>query len=416
MNTDGQPKSQRSKKAPELGRAPSPFFYGLIHHGTALLCRLLVHPRIHRDPRLAGLPGPLIILGNHPSYLDPPLVAMAIRDRRINFLTTQVFFRSKKIGAVLFKVGAIPKVQFRTDSRALKAMLHVLARRGALAIFPEGQRSIDGSMSPFDDAIAKLIRKTRCAVAIVHTDGGYLTWPRWSTSSFRRGHVDIRTELLLTGEESARTPVEEIQRRIVEALYYQDYEWQKQSQVRFQSKKPAEGLDRILHQCPACHRELAMRSTGEKLFCRYCGNTALMDSFGFLHPAPPDQVVFPDARTWHLWQIDQQRAVVQTDGFQADYMVTLATADGEQDYIPYGTGCLNLSETGFSYKGLFQDQPVVRQFPLPGRGGLNADYGLRIELASTDVSYCFTPEDGQMVIRIVDQVTALLDKKQPDQR
>ena len=400
----------------ELGAPPSPFFYGLIHHGTALLCRLLVHPRITRDPRLTTMKGPLIVLSNHPSYLDPPLVAMVLPKRRIHFLTTQVFFRNPLIGWILFKVGAIPKIQFRSDSRALKAMLKVLGRGGALSIFPEGQRSIDGTPTPFDDAIAKMVRKTKCAVAVVRIEGGYLTWPRWTTSRFRRGRIDVRGDLLLSGDESATLSVDEIQSRLVAALSYQEYDWQRRERVRFRSSRPAESLHRILHHCPACRQELVMRSKRNRLYCKNCGNTAVMDGYGFLRPSEPTHQVFEDVRQWHLWQIDQQRETVTQPGFRASYAVELTMARGEEAYVPAGNGELILSANGFDYQGTDGERPISRHFPLPGRGGLNVDYGISIELADADASYRVKLDDGQKVIQIVDRVQALLDKKPADQR
>lgn len=225
----------------------------------------------------------------------------------------------------------------------------------------------------------------------------------------------------MTGEESAKTEVAEIQSRIVDALRYQDYNWQRQEIVRFKSSRPADGLHQILHQCPSCLRELAMRSERRTLRCRFCGNAARMDDFGFLQPTTPEQIVYSDARTWHVWQQEQQRAIILSENASAVYPVALDTADGEQDYIASGSGLLTLNVGGFDYEGVFRDQPIVRHFPLPGRGGMNADFGICIELASSDISYRFTPDDGQKVIRIVDQVTVLqaavlLDTKPSDIR
>jgi len=294
-------------------------------------------------------------------------------------------------------------------------MFRVLGRAGTLSIFPEGQRSLDGTPTPFDDAIAKLIHRSRSAVAIVHISGAYLTWPRWSTSRFRRGRIDVRSELLLTHDESAALSVAEIHDRIIKAMDYQEFDWQRQERVRFHSSRPAESLHWILHQCPGCGRSLAMSSRQDRLICRHCGNTAVMDRYGFLHASQPEHRVFEDIRAWHVWQIDRQRDAVAKDGFSEAYPVELMTAEGEQPYVPFGSGVLTLSESGFGYLGSCGGQPVVRHFPLPGRGGLNADYGSGIELADADTSYRFLMDDGQKVILIADQLAALLDKKQHSQ-
>lgn len=67
MNAFSKTKLEQPQDFRNWGGPPSPFYYGLIRLLTGFLCRLLLHPRIRRDPRIAGLTGPVIVLANHPS-------------------------------------------------------------------------------------------------------------------------------------------------------------------------------------------------------------------------------------------------------------------------------------------------------------------------------------------------------------
>ena len=49
---------------------------------------------------------------------------------------------------------------------------------------------------------------------------------------------------------------------------------QKERGIRVTYKKRAEGLEKVLYQCPHYHTEYRMASEGTTLFCRACGKRA----------------------------------------------------------------------------------------------------------------------------------------------
>ncbi|MBI4061383.1 MAG: 1-acyl-sn-glycerol-3-phosphate acyltransferase [Elusimicrobia bacterium] len=85
--------------------------------------------------------GPLIIAANHVSFMDPPLVALAVAPRRRPFgVAKKELFEIPILGWWLKGLGAFPLDRRGDATSAMRAALDVLGRGGAVAIHPEGTR------------------------------------------------------------------------------------------------------------------------------------------------------------------------------------------------------------------------------------------------------------------------------------
>lgn len=82
--------------------------------------------------------GPLLVVANHLSYLEPPLIATAIA-RRITFLAGHELYEIGWLSWVLRTLGALPvRRGGARDLDAIRAAVELLKRGEAVAIFPEG--------------------------------------------------------------------------------------------------------------------------------------------------------------------------------------------------------------------------------------------------------------------------------------
>jgi 1-acyl-sn-glycerol-3-phosphate acyltransferase len=118
-----------------------PFYWSATHllrFLLLLLARWEVRGREH-VPR----EGPLIVVSNHLSNADPPILAAAVLYRRIRYMAKAELFRFP-IGVVMRLYGAFPVRRFEADARALLAAERILRHGGALGMFPEGHRSRTG--------------------------------------------------------------------------------------------------------------------------------------------------------------------------------------------------------------------------------------------------------------------------------
>ena len=127
--------------------------------------------------------GPVIFASNHASFLDPPLVGVAV-SRHISFLARDSLFRVPVLGAILRSWRVVPVDRDGGSGRGLKAILQRLEQGGAIILFPEGTRTPDGQLQPARSGIGLAAIKSAAPVVPVRVFGTYeamgrhLRWPR----------------------------------------------------------------------------------------------------------------------------------------------------------------------------------------------------------------------------------------------
>lgn len=87
--------------------------------------------------------GALLLVSNHVSLLDPPMIGGA-SPRTLYFLAKEELFRIPLLGRLIHAVNARPVRRDGSDSRALKSTLRLLGEGKAILIFPEGTRGRSG--------------------------------------------------------------------------------------------------------------------------------------------------------------------------------------------------------------------------------------------------------------------------------
>lgn len=154
------------------------FYYWLGYHLSRLVGRLFFRFRvIHQERMLQG--GSVILAMNHQSYLDPPLAGTTC-DRAIYFLARRTLLDVPLLGRLLPKLNVIPVNQEGVDRSALKALIRVLKDGNAALIFPEGSRTIDGSLQPAEPGLGLIIAKTLAPVVPMRIFGAHEALPRSS--------------------------------------------------------------------------------------------------------------------------------------------------------------------------------------------------------------------------------------------
>jgi 1-acyl-sn-glycerol-3-phosphate acyltransferase len=120
--------------------------------------------------------GPLIIVANHESFWDPPIVGCAI-GRQVSYMARKTLFDHKVLAWLMDRVGAFPVDQKGTGLDGLRTALQKLSEGNGVIVFPEGSRTRDGKMHDFMPGIALLIRRSKAAVLPVGLAGAYDAWP-----------------------------------------------------------------------------------------------------------------------------------------------------------------------------------------------------------------------------------------------
>jgi 1-acyl-sn-glycerol-3-phosphate acyltransferase len=133
--------------------------------------------------------GPLIVVANHLSNLDPPLLAVSI-PRRLHFVAKRTLFRWG-VGAFLRAYGAYPVDRDGGDAPALLWGLDLLRRDGALVVFPEGRRNPRGGMRRGQPGLALLALRSRAPLLPVGVTGTEHLGPLWRLA-FPTGRIRVR--------------------------------------------------------------------------------------------------------------------------------------------------------------------------------------------------------------------------------
>jgi 1-acyl-sn-glycerol-3-phosphate acyltransferase len=94
-------------------------------------------------PGLVPATGPVLLVSNHVSVLDPPFVGGAA-PRPLYFMAKEELFRIPLFGRLIRALNARPVRRDGSDTRALKAALAQLEEGHALLVFPEGTRGEEG--------------------------------------------------------------------------------------------------------------------------------------------------------------------------------------------------------------------------------------------------------------------------------
>ena len=405
----------KKQKNPDRIQEPSRWLYGSLTRLAGFLLHLLFRLRIDVDPAVNHIQGPVVLIGNHPSYLDPLIMAVAIRPRQAHFLATREFFRKNPLKSLLMRLGAIPKTQFRTDMQSVRNILSILHGGGWIALYPEGQRSIDGRSQAIDVSLAKLIYKAKPTVVLVKEQGAYLAWPRWSKSGMRFGPIHASVRVLLTPDQIPDYSADAIHQLITDQLMHNEYEGQKLVNGTYRTLAPAHGLHLVCHQCPACEKELAVQSGWHNWHCRLCGSKGRMDLNGRIRYGKSSQThldmnrqIFSSVAEWHEWQVDKLRQALRTDSFERSFDAILETTGGvvNQRWKP---GKLVITRSRLMFfqrqKDKLESVPVL-DISLENRLGISAFFGKYIEIAYGDQDYRLTIDPGQAVIMIADLIQA----------
>lgn len=144
--------------------------------------------------------GPVLIASNHQSFLDPPLIGNLYQTEMVYFARKSLF---KGFGKWLYpQWNAIPIDQEKPDTSSMKAAIRNLKEGRRVLVFPEGQRTLDGSINEAAPGIGMIAAKAGVPIQPVRIFGADKALPRGSGKiSLARITVKVGPPILLTPEE-----------------------------------------------------------------------------------------------------------------------------------------------------------------------------------------------------------------------
>jgi 1-acyl-sn-glycerol-3-phosphate acyltransferase len=172
----------------------SPFLRVLTFGGRFALRALT---RVSIEGSVAGLPkdGPLIIVSNHASNLDAPVIGawlLPLLGRRIHWLGKKELFDWPVIGWVATQGGVHPVERGAADVEAFRLARRILDEGQVLFLFPEGTRSRDGALQKGHEGVALLALRSGAPVLPLGIAGSNRVWPRGQRLPHPGGRVTVR--------------------------------------------------------------------------------------------------------------------------------------------------------------------------------------------------------------------------------
>ena len=120
--------------------------------------------------------GPLVIVPNHATYADPPLVSIPVR-RPVYYMAWNALFGVPGLSWLIRRLRAFPVDIDSADPRATREAVRLLQAGEAVMIFPEGGRSTTGRLGRFKLGAFRLACLVGVPVLPVTIAGGYESWP-----------------------------------------------------------------------------------------------------------------------------------------------------------------------------------------------------------------------------------------------
>ena len=300
-----------------------------------------------------GLKPPYMLLSNHMHFIDFELAAMATWPHPVSNVVSIDGYVVKFF--LLEWIGAIATRKFTTDIHLVKSIRKVLQRGDILSMYPEARYSPCGTTAFLPDSLGKLIRMNKVPVVAVVHHGNHLYAPFWNFRSKRKVPFHTVFTQILTAEQAKTMSVDEINATLRKALQYDDYRYQKEQGIRITEPYRAEGLHKVLYQCPHCKEEFTMDSTGAELFCTACGKRWVWQEDGYLK-ATEGETEFDHIPDWFTWERQQVKEQIENGTYSFEDEVTVYSLPRVLRYLPLGKAKLTHDpEHGFQLEGYYRD-------------------------------------------------------------
>ena len=304
---------------------------------------------------MEGLKPPYMILSNHMYFIDFELAAMGTWPHRVNnVVSIDGYYRRPFL---LELIGAIGTRKFTMDLHLIKSINRVLKRGDVLCMYPEARYSPCGTTSYMPESLGKLIRMNKVPVVAVVHHGNYLHSPFWNFRNKRKVPLHTTMTQILTAEQVKAMSVEEINKAVREALEYDEYRYQKEQGILVTEPFRAEGMHKILYQCPHCMAESQMASKGTEIFCTACGKRWNLNEDGTLS-AVEGETEFSHVPDWFEWEREQVRRQIEEGTYSFEDEVDVYSLPRCWKFEKLGAGRLRHDpENGFVLDGFYNGSP-----------------------------------------------------------
>lgn len=297
-----------------------------------------------RKHNMEGLKPPYILLCTHHAFIDFSVTTAAIFPYPANYVVAIDGFIKRE--GLLRNVGGICKRKFTNDTTLVKQIKHSLyENKHVCAIYPEARYTLVGTTAILPDSLGKLCKLMRVPIVVLNMHGDYLSQPVWNLKK-RKVKLTADITQIVNQEEVHTLSWHEINERIHETFEYDEYQYQLDNNIKIKEPFRAEGLHRVLYQCPHCKQESVMDSMGTKIMCTHCGAEYEKTELGQLQSLNRE-TIFSHIPDWYEFEREEVKKQIEAGTYYFEDEVDIDSLPNAKGYIYLGKGKLIHDLNGF---------------------------------------------------------------------
>ena len=357
---------------------------------------------------MEGLEPPYIIFSNHQAFIDFELAAMVTHPKKVNNVVNIDGYHM--MPWLLTWIGSICTRKFTNDIHLVKSIRRVIQNGDILCMYPEARYTPIGTTSFLPKSLGRLVKMNKVPLVIVTHHGNHLYSPFWAYSNKRKVpmHTDFRQ--VLTAKQVEEMSVDEINAVIRSAMEYDEYRYQLENNIIIDEPYRAEGLQKVLYQCPHCGTEFQMGTKGAEIFCNHCGKRWFQQENGQLK-ATEGETEFPHIPDWFEWERAQVRGQIERGEYRYEDELDVYSFPRCYRFIPLGRAKVRHDfENGFTIDGHYRGADYHIHRPPKGMNSLHVEYNFHrfrkencFDISTeTDSFYCY-PTNPDIITKLLSQ-------------
>ncbi len=176
----------------------NPVCYFLARWSMRVFSKLWMRASLHGADRVPS-EGGVVIVGNHTSHLDPPLIG-AFFPRWTHFLARSTLGKRGLAYRFLRALGTVFIDRDAPTRSSMQEAIDLLSAGGMVLMFPEGTRSRDGRVHDFKRGVELMVRRSGASVLPIGIQGAFASMPRGRAFP-RPRKIRIRVGELVSADE-----------------------------------------------------------------------------------------------------------------------------------------------------------------------------------------------------------------------
>ena len=304
-----------------------------------------------------GKKEPCLILMNHSCFTDLLIAETVFKDRPFNIVCTSDGFVGKN--SLMRHLGCIPTNKFVTDLVLVRNMKYAFEKlHTSVLMYPEASYSFDGTATPLPSTLGKCLKLFDVPVVMVRTYGAFARDPLYNNLQKRKVNISADVKYLLSREDIQNKSVDELNDILKTEFTFDNWEWQRQNNVKITEPFRADYLNRVLYKCSKCGTEGKMTGHGIELKCMNCGakwdlteTGALLEKSTGHWTTDGSKDIFDNVPAWFRWEREQVRKELTQGTYKLDVPVEIYMLVNTKAIYHVGEGTLKHDNNGFVLDG-----------------------------------------------------------------